>query len=109
MQRTFLLAGALAGLVGVGFGAFGAHGLRGRLSFLLRPVFEANHRWAMAQGETSLKLELARRRADSPAAAAAIAAPPGPVTYAAAGLLAGAAAIGAGVMYLMLRTRRRSR
>ena len=39
------------------------------LSFLLKPVFEANHRWAMAQGEESLKLELARRRATSDAAA----------------------------------------
>jgi len=35
------------------------------LSFLLRPLFEANHRWAMAQGEESLKLELLRRRAAS--------------------------------------------
>jgi hypothetical protein len=33
------------------------------LSFLLRPLFEANHRWAMARGEESLRLELARRRA----------------------------------------------
>ncbi len=32
------------------------------LSFLLRPIFSANHRWAMAQGETSLRRELARRR-----------------------------------------------
>jgi len=32
------------------------------LSFLLKPIFQANHRWAMAQGEKSLKLELARRR-----------------------------------------------
>ncbi len=40
------------------------------LSFLLKPVFEANHRWAMAQGEQSLKLELARRRATSDAARA---------------------------------------
>lgn len=32
-----------------------------RLSFLLRPVFAANHRWAMARGEESLRLELARR------------------------------------------------
>ena len=31
------------------------------LSFLLRPIFEANHRWAMAQGEICLKRELARR------------------------------------------------
>lgn len=34
-----------------------------RLSFLLRPLFEANHRWAMARGEESLRLELARRAA----------------------------------------------
>jgi hypothetical protein len=32
-----------------------------RLSFLLRPIFAANHRWAMARGEESLRLELARR------------------------------------------------
>ena len=32
MDRTFLLAGAVAGLIAVGFGAFGAHGLRGRLT-----------------------------------------------------------------------------
>lgn len=31
------------------------------LSFLLKPIFSANHRWAMAQGEESLKRELARR------------------------------------------------
>lgn len=35
------------------------------LSFLLRPVFAANHRWAMARGEESLKRELASRRARS--------------------------------------------
>lgn len=33
------------------------------LSFVLRPIFAANHQWAMARGEESLKLELARRRA----------------------------------------------
>src|SRR5215467_4523615 len=33
------------------------------LSFLLKPAFAANHRWAMARGEESLRLELARRRA----------------------------------------------
>ncbi len=31
-----------------------------RLSWLLRPLFAANHRWAMAQGEHSLRRELAR-------------------------------------------------
>jgi hypothetical protein len=35
------------------------------LSFLFKPVFSANHRWAMAKGEESLKVELARRRAGS--------------------------------------------
>ena len=34
-----------------------------RLSWLLKPAFSANHRWAMARGEESLKLELRRRRA----------------------------------------------
>jgi hypothetical protein len=34
------------------------------LSPLLRPAFAANHRWAMARGEESLRAELARRRAD---------------------------------------------
>ncbi len=31
-------------------------------SFLLKPIFAANHRWAMARGEESLVRELARRR-----------------------------------------------
>jgi hypothetical protein len=77
------------------------------LSFLLKPLFEANHRWAMAQGETSLKLELARRRATSAAARAEVPAPPGPVTYAAVALLAGAAAVSASIVYLVVRSRRR--
>jgi Polyketide cyclase / dehydrase and lipid transport len=32
---------------------------------VLRPAFAANHRWAMARGEESLKLELRRRRGSS--------------------------------------------
>ena len=47
MQRTFLLAGALAGFVGVAFGAFGAHGLRGRLSPDMLAVFETGVRYQM--------------------------------------------------------------
>lgn len=72
-------------------------------------MFEANHRWAMAQGEESLKLELARRRATSDAARASIPAPPGPVTYAGAAIVGGAVVVGAGLAYLMIRSRRRSR
>ena len=51
-----------------------------RLSFLLKPIFAANHLWAMRQGERSLKLELARRRAASPEERARIPPPPGPTT-----------------------------
>jgi hypothetical protein len=32
------------------------------LSWLLRPIFSANHHWAMRKGEESLALELKRRR-----------------------------------------------
>jgi hypothetical protein len=31
------------------------------LSFVLKPIFSANHRWAMARGEESLRAELGRR------------------------------------------------
>jgi hypothetical protein len=48
------------------------------LSFVLKPVFSANHRWAMARGEESLRLELRRRRAGSPEERARIPPPPGP-------------------------------
>ncbi|MEW6224363.1 MAG: SRPBCC family protein [Chloroflexota bacterium] len=54
-------------------------GLLRSLSPVMRPVFGANHRWAMARGEASLRLELARRRAAGDAAIlAAIPEPPGP-------------------------------
>jgi len=49
-----------------------------RLTWLLRPVFAANHRWAMARGEESLRLELRRRRARTDAERAAVPPPPGP-------------------------------
>jgi hypothetical protein len=76
---------------------------------VLRPLFEANHRWAMAQGETSLKLELERRRANSDPARAAIPPPPGPVTYAAVALIGGAAVVGGTLAYLLVRGRRKKR
>lgn len=48
------------------------------LSFLLKPAFAANHNWAMARGLESLKLELARRRVNTPDELAGIPPPPGP-------------------------------
>jgi Polyketide cyclase / dehydrase and lipid transport len=49
-----------------------------RLSWLFKPVFAANHRWAMARGEESLRLELLRRRAATAAQRAQVPPPPGP-------------------------------
>ena len=48
------------------------------LSFLMKPLFGANHQWAMRQGEESLKLELMRRHAATPEERARIPPPPGP-------------------------------
>jgi hypothetical protein len=48
------------------------------LTPVLRPIFSANHRWAMARGQRSLQLELARRRARSDEERAAIPPPPQP-------------------------------
>ena len=47
MDRTFLLIGALAGFLGVAFGAFGAHALRARLSPEMLAVFETGVRYQM--------------------------------------------------------------
>jgi hypothetical protein len=71
---------ALGDFVGTGVWAFGQEGkncvvqydwkiaaakpLLRRLTGLLRGVFSANHLWAMRQGETSLALELRRRRGE---------------------------------------------
>lgn len=52
-----------------------------RLSLVMKPIFSANHHWAMARGEESLRLELARRRAAATGdqlVLASIADPPSP-------------------------------
>ena len=48
------------------------------LTPVLRPLFSANHHWAMRMGEKSLRLELLRRKAKTAAELAAIPEPPGP-------------------------------
>ena len=56
-------------------------GILKHLSVVMKPIFAANHGWAMRQGERSLVIELARRHAAAggdPAILAAIPAPPGP-------------------------------
>jgi hypothetical protein len=80
------------------------------LSFLLRPIFAANHRWAMARGEESLRLELARRAAkqqpaDNHPLNAPIPLPPGPPglrDYLLPGLL-----LAGGLLLVVLGLRRR--
>ena len=49
-------------------------------SFLIKPLFAANHHWAMAKGEESLHLEIARRQAATSEERRRIPAPPGPTT-----------------------------
>ena len=47
MDRTFLLLGAVFGFLGVALGAFGAHGLRSKLSPEMLNVFETGVRYHM--------------------------------------------------------------
>jgi hypothetical protein len=50
-------------------------------SFLMKPIFTANHRWAMNMGEKSLLLELQRRRVSTPEEAVKIPPPPPPAFH----------------------------
>ncbi len=49
------------------------------LTPLLRPIFSANHHWAMRMGEKSLRLELQRCQAKTAAELAAVPGAPGPI------------------------------
>jgi len=48
MDKTFLLLGAVAAFLAVALGAFGAHGLRGRLSPEMLAVFQTGVQYHMA-------------------------------------------------------------
>jgi uncharacterized membrane protein YgdD (TMEM256/DUF423 family) len=47
MDKTFLLLGAVAAFLAVALGAFGAHGLRGRLSPEMMAVFQTGVQYHM--------------------------------------------------------------
>jgi hypothetical protein len=49
-------------------------------SWCLKPMFSANHRWAMDRGYESLLLEIARRHATTPQEMRAISSPPQPTS-----------------------------
>jgi hypothetical protein len=77
------------------------------LSFLFKPLFAANHRWAMARGEESLRLELARRHASTPEEREQLPPPPGPTTTSPAPLLLLSAAVIAAGTALIYFARRK--
>jgi hypothetical protein len=80
------------------------------LSFLLKPIFAANHQWAMDKGLESLRLELARRHAPTAEERMRIPPPPGPTTTSPLPLLLGALGLigmGAGLIYAVPRILRR--
>ena len=68
----------------------------------LKPIFAANHHWAMRVGEESLKLELARRRARSAEERSRIPGPPPPTTSSALPLWA-SLALTLALLYLLAR------
>jgi len=71
MDRTFLLSGAVAGLIAVAFGAFGAHGLRGRLTPDMLAVFETGVRYHMYHALALLLVAALMPRVDGRAMVAA--------------------------------------
>ena len=77
------------------------------LSPILRPAFEANHRWAMEQGEVSLRQELIRYRARTPGDLLEAADPRGPVEVPVRWLAAGALAASAIACIALVRRKSR--
>ena len=73
------------------------------LSPLLKPIFSANHHWAMRKGEESLKLELARRQAATPAERSRVPAPPLPTPSPSPVFILGSLAVIGLVAFIALR------
>ena len=75
------------------------------LSSLFKPIFSANHVWAMARGQESLLIELARRHAATSEERSRISAPPGPNNTSGVWLSLGALIIVGGMTALWLALR----
>jgi len=67
MERLFFALGALAAGLGVAAGAFGAHGLRGRLSPEMLAIFETGVRYHLIHALALLATAWAASRWESPA------------------------------------------
>ncbi len=77
------------------------------LTPVMQPVFEANHRWAMEQGEISLREELIRYRARTPEDLMQAADPRGPVEVPVRWIAVGALAVSALACIALLRRKSR--
>jgi uncharacterized protein YndB with AHSA1/START domain len=77
------------------------------LTPVLRPVFEANHRWAMQQGENSLREELIRYRARLPQDLLDAGEPRGPVEVPVRWIAVGALAVSAIACVALFRRKSR--
>ncbi len=75
------------------------------LTPVLRPAFEANHRWAMQQGEACLREELIRYRARTPQELLSAAEPRGPMEIPVRSLALAALAISALACIALVRRR----
>jgi uncharacterized membrane protein YgdD (TMEM256/DUF423 family) len=67
MERTFLVLGAVLAGIGVAAGAFGAHGLRARLSADLLAAFETGVRYHLIHALALLAVAWVETRWPSPA------------------------------------------
>jgi uncharacterized protein YndB with AHSA1/START domain len=79
-----------------------------RLTPMLRPAFESNHKWAMQQGEISLREELIRYRARVPQDLLEAADPRGPVEVPVHWIAAGAVALTAIACIAIVRGKSRT-
>jgi uncharacterized membrane protein YgdD (TMEM256/DUF423 family) len=66
MDRNFMLVGGVTALIGVAFGAFGAHGLRSRTTPEMLAVFETGVRYQMYHAFAILIVAIALTRLDAP-------------------------------------------
>ena len=62
MDRRFVALGAILGFVGVAAGAFGAHGLKERLSLEMIAIFETGVRYQLVHAAALLFIGLAAPR-----------------------------------------------
>lgn len=92
MERIFFAIGSTLALLGVAAGAFGAHGLRGRVSAELLEVFETAARYHVYHALGLLAVAYAASRW------------PGPATTAAGWLFLAGIVLFSGSLYLMTFT-----